>query len=136
MKPCVCTPPARSINPRKQGSCEACGFKLPPSPEPTRRVLETERELTRMAAKGIVDPEPLITHSETRCQQLSGEYTPDPMLLATGRDFKRDAREEAADLRSYVVFWLQENPESEDRQQMFFALRHCCILYDLLKEDA
>lgn len=108
-----------------------------------RRDLEFEREITRQAAKGLVDPERLIVHSETRCIELSGEYTPDPMQMAPDRDFLRDALEECADLKSYLVFWLQthvndrgqDGDVDERRRNVFLALRHTTLLYDLLSEN-
>lgn len=134
MRACSCTQPVTPINPR-HSACERCAGQIPPD-DRLRRDLDLERELTRQAAKGLVDPEPLIIHSETRCERLSGEYTDDHMLMAAGRDFRHDGREEIADCRWYITAWMQTHSvDDPDYRRMFLALRHTCLLYDLLSEE-
>ena len=105
---------------------------------PTRlRNVEFEREITRFAVKGLnVDPEPLITFAEARIATHHAEYVADPRLVSTAGDRIRDAREEAADLRNYLVWWLEENLEDERRSDREKALRHVCLLFDLLGEGS
>ena len=126
-----------SNNPRLNGKC-ACGHAREEHPQPTadtcRRNIDFEREITREAARGVVDPTPLIEFSEARCNRLSGEYVSDPSRRRANIDL-RESREEAADLRWYLACWLEDNPEHEKRQDIFLALRHLTLLYDLLLDD-
>lgn len=99
------------------------------------RNMEYEREATREAARGVVDPTPLIEFSEVRACRLSGEYVTDPMLVAQGRDRRRDAREELSDCRNHLVWWLEENHGDDRAHDAFLALRHVALAYDLLWRD-
>jgi len=96
-----------------------------------------ERAATEEAARGACDPTQLIGHAEVRALKLSGEYVPDFMLIRPGRDRLLDAREEAADARNHLVFWLQENNDFEDerRDDVMIALRFFALAYDRLTQE-
>lgn len=100
----------------------------------TRRNLEFEREMTRAASRTVADPETLIMHAEARSMRAQ-DYVGDMMQIRLDRDERKYAREEAADLRNYIVWWLQRNPEHEDVDDMTAALRHTAILYQLLQDE-
>ena len=103
--------------------------------EPLYRSMEFERGVTEQAAKGVVDPSGLIEHAEIRARSLSGEYVSDPMLIAAGRDRRRDVREELADARNHLLWDTQAHLEDEDRaHENLIALRHICLAYSLLEE--
>ena len=93
------------------------------------RNIPLERGTTRLAAKGVADPEPIIEHAETRAHNQSGEYVADPGKV----------RAELADARNYLVWWLTElactgqgdSPAGVDMQR---ALRHVIIAYQLLSD--
>jgi hypothetical protein len=110
---------------------------LHPEQESTtrHRNIESEREVTREAARGVVDPSALIEFSEVRAFSLSGEYVEDAMLVALGRDRLRDAKEEISDCRNHLVWHIQENPGMEKSHDALLALRHMCLAYDLLIRD-
>ena len=120
-----------STNPREAGRC-ACGRGPGDHPQPNTEVrdLERERELTYEAARGAVDPTALIEFAETRAGGDHGYGA--PHMLRAGIDWKREARPEAADLRNYLVWWLLKNPGDPKAHDMFLALRHVTLLYDLL----
>lgn len=129
----------QSSNPRNTG-CIKCGrvSDLHPEQEQTtrRRVLESEREITREAGRGIVDSSALIEFSETRAGgALSNSYVDDPGLVNLGRDRLRDTREELSDARNHVVWHIQENPGTEKSHDALEALRHILLAYDLLIRD-
>ena len=130
----ACSP---SHDPRKAGKCYRCDRPLPPKPEPIHRSLDLERAATEEAARGACDPTQLIGHAEVRALKLSGEYVPDFMLIRPGRDRLLDAREEAADARNHLVFWLQENNDFEDerRDDVMIALRFFALAYDRLTQE-
>jgi hypothetical protein len=104
-----------------------------------RRILEFERAATYNAANGYCDPERLIVHAETRAHHLSGEYVNDPMDILPGRDRLRDVREELADGRNHLVWWLQErqqNDPDDDRIDLALeALGYIALAYDRLSEE-
>lgn len=127
----LCEP---SDNPRHPQTCRKCGKPILDTTT-WRRDIDLEREITYEAAKGVVDPEALILFAEARTRTLSGEYVNDPMLVLADRDRLRDAREEVADLRNHLVWWLQSNVDSEKAADAFAALRHTTLIYDLLSED-
>lgn len=82
---------------------------------PTRpRNVELERVLTNEAARGHADPERLILHAETRAMRLHGEYTSDPMLVDTTRNRPCEVREEIADARNHVIWWIEDNLGDEE----------------------
>lgn len=127
-----------SNNPRLAGRC-ACGHPEGEHPGPAvrRRSIESEREITREAARGVVDPEPLIAFSEVRSGGiLSGEYVRDPLLVQLGRDRLRDFKEELSDARNHAVWLIQEQAGQERAHSVFQALRHVLLAYDLLCRDA
>jgi hypothetical protein len=72
----------------------------------------------------------LIALSEARAE-FSSEYVKDSTLVLL-RDHLREAREEAADMRAYLVWFIQENEGSEEAHDVFLALRHLLLAYDLL----
>lgn len=101
-----------------------------------RRSLEFERGVTEQAARGAVDPSRLIQHAEQRIQLHSGGYTRDPMRVAPGRDLLRDAREELADARNYVLWAMQERLEDEDLcHELLIGLRFIALAYDRFARD-
>jgi hypothetical protein len=97
-----------------------------------RRSIQFEREATKEAARGYCDPLPIVEFSETRITRLSGEYVPDPMLVKVGRDKRRDAKEELADCRNYLVWWLEENMGDDDAPGVLLSLTHVLLAYDAL----
>ena len=102
------------------------------------RNIPLERGTTRLAAKGVADPDPIIEHAETRAHNQSGEYVADPGKVAP-KDWLREIRAELADARNYLVWWLTElactgqgdSPAGVDMQR---ALRHVIIAYQLLSD--
>lgn len=125
-----------SLNPRNNG-CVRCGAREEAHntvAHVRRRSLDVEREITREAGRGYIDPTALITHAETRANRLHAEYVTDPMLVAADRDRLQEAKEELADMRNHLVWWLEENPDDDRRQHAFASLRHALIAYDLLLE--
>ena len=90
-------------------------------------------EITHEAARGAVDPTALIEFAETRAGGDHGYGAPN--MLRAGVDWLREARPEAADLRNYLVWWLLTNPGHPKAHDMFLALRHVTLLYDLLIRD-
>lgn len=127
-----------SSNPRMAGLC-ACNRPECEHPQPTTRLrdLEDERELTYEAARGAVDPAPLIEFAETRAGgSLSGEYVPTANLVTLTRDRVRETQEELADARNHIVWWLQASPGHPKAQDVFLALRHITYAYDLLIREA
>jgi hypothetical protein len=119
-------------DPRHAGFCIRCGLKIDYG---TPRNLDLERELTHEAARGAVDPTRLIEHSEARASSLSGEYVPDPMLIAPGRDRLRDVREELSDSRNHLCWWLQAHVGDDRQDDALICLRFICLAYDRLLED-
>ena len=101
-----------------------------------QRDIESERDLTRHAAAGVADPADLIEQAEFRAATLSGEYVLEPGLVALGRDRLHDAREELLDCRNHLVWWLQDDVESEHRQRVCAALREVVLAFELLRADA
>jgi hypothetical protein len=128
-----------SPDPRKR-DCARCGKPLaihhtPESPHsPRRRHVQVERDLTHEAARGATDPARLIEHAETRAATLSHEYVPDPMLVAMNTDKRVDAREELADCRNRLVWFLEEQPDHPRAQHAFIALRLVALAYDHLQD--
>jgi hypothetical protein len=100
-----------------------------------RRNIEFERDITHHAAKGVADPTALIEHAETRAKTLSGEYVSDFMQVASDRNRPRDVTEELADARNHLVWWLEDNLETDGCERKLWALRHICLAYELLRED-
>ena len=129
-----CTVYIKPSNPR-HASCLRCSRapETHPKAKPTTRPRDvaSEREITREAARGVVDPEPLIAFSEVRISEHSHQYVKDSMLVSL-RNHIREATEEAADLRNYLVWFIQENEGTEDAHDAFLALRHLLLAYDLL----
>ncbi len=126
-----------SANPRCAGKC-ACGHGPEDHPQPTSRLrdLEYEREITHEAARGVVDPSALIEFAETRAGgSLSGEYVSNAQLVTLTRDRIRETQEELADARNHVVWWLEANPGHAKSHDVFLALRHVTLAYDLLIRD-
>jgi hypothetical protein len=78
-----------------------------------------------------VDAEPLIAFAETRINEHSRQYVENSMLVSL-RNHIREALEEAADLRNYLVWFIQENEGTEEAHDAFLALRHLLLAYDLL----
>ena len=134
---CQCVKPIASLNPRNEGKCARCSFVLPPELETRWRNLDIERQFTRDAAKGAVDPTRLIEFSEARAQALSGKYVVDPMMIVRGRDRLRDMREEIADFRNHGVWWQEDNLGTDDdlEHRVQMAQRHAAIAYELLLEE-
>lgn len=99
-----------------------------------QRNLAFERDITHHAARGLVDPNPLIAFAEARARGLSGEYVPDPMLIAPGRDRARDVREEIADARNHLVWWLEENLEHPTAPRKLRVLQLLCVAYTELQD--
>lgn len=95
-----------------------------------RRNLEVERDITRFAVQGQLDPTALIEFAETRAMRLHGKYVTDPMLIAD-RDRPHEAMEEAADGRNHCVFHLQQQP---DDQRMMNALYYFIRAYEELRQ--
>lgn len=128
----------RSTNPRYQNTCQQCGRVMPNTEGPTRRRnVELEREFTREAAKGIVDPTALIEFSEARIMRLCGKYVDDPAYVRMGRDRLHDMREELSDCRNHGVFWQEENigVDEDQERRVAQAQRHVAIAYDLLLDE-
>ena len=130
-----------STNPRTPDRCP-CGRSRDEHPQPSgpttrRRTVESEREVTREAARGLVDPLPLIEFSEARAAKLSHQYVNDPAFVQL-RDRTRDAKEELADCRLYLSWLVEENTGTDRAHDAFLALRHVLLAYDLLcrEEDA
>lgn len=99
------------------------------------RNVELERQLTEQAARNHCDPEPLIRHAETRAMRLSGEYVEDPMLVREDRDRPRDVREELADARNHLVWWMEDHIGDEEIQQDGLnALTAITVAYSCLRE--
>jgi hypothetical protein len=100
------------------------------------RSIEFERGTTHQAAKGATDPSRLIEHAEARARTLCGEYVRDPMHVQTGRDRRRDVREELADARNHLLWDTQEHLEDEERaHRNLIALRHIALAYARLEEE-
>ena len=132
--PCLMAPGLEcepSVNPRLKGRCVRCGSRIV-SATPTRRNLELEREITEEAGRGACSVTRLVEHAEVRALRLSGDYVDDPMLIRPGRDRLLDAREEAADARNHLVFWMQEHLGDERSQDALIALRFFALAYDWL----
>lgn len=118
---------------KRKGFCVRCGRAIVPVGQ--RRDLTFEREATESAARGACFVEPLIAHAEIRAGgHLSSEYVSDPGLIRPGRDRLLDAKEEFADARNHLVFWLQEHIE-DDRAHVLTALRYTALAYDSLLGD-
>ncbi|MGH2866199.1 MAG: hypothetical protein ACRDNK_01340 [Solirubrobacteraceae bacterium] len=99
------------------------------------RNLLTEQDITRHAAQGVADPSGLIRHAEARARSLSGEYVHRPELVQQGRDRILDAKEELADCRNHLVWWLEDHmEESRERRHALVALRHIVLAYSLLED--
>lgn len=84
----------RSTTPNARGSCVKCGHAMPPE---RARNVPLERELTRLAARaaGYTDgPLGLDDVADHRAHPGG----------VRSRDFEREAREELADCRSYLVW--------------------------------
>lgn len=126
-----------SLNPRNNG-CMRCGKSKEAHStiaHVRRRSLDVEREITREAGRGYIDPTAIITHAETRASRLHAEHVTNPMLVAADRDWLQEAKEELADTRNYLAWWIEENPDDDLRRQHTFAsLRHVLMAYDLLLE--
>jgi hypothetical protein len=104
--------------------------------DPLIRSLEFERGVTQQACKGVCDPAKIIEHSENRAAVLSGEYVSDPMHVATGRDRRREVREELCDARNHLLWDTQEHLEDEERAaENLVALRLITLAYNRLLED-
>jgi hypothetical protein len=54
------------------------------------------------------------------------------MLVKVGRDKRRDAKEELADCRNYLVWWLEENMGDDDAPGVLLSLTHVLLAYDAL----
>jgi hypothetical protein len=104
---------------------------------PTTRLrnLEFERDITQHCAKGVCDPSDLIEHAESRAQRLSGEYVTDPMLVARHRDRPLDVREELADARNHLVWWLEDHLDDPTLNHKQEALRLIILAYQLLGDE-
>ena len=103
---------------------------------PLVRSLEFERGGTHEACKGHVDPSDLIEHAEIRAQTLSGEYVHHPMYIATGRDRRRDVREELADARNHALWDAQEHLENDERRERTLrGLLYIALAYREFQEE-
>lgn len=101
------------------------------------RNLAREQELTREAARGNVDPEALIEFAETRAGgPLSSAYVSDAQLITLTRNRIRETQEELADARNHIVWWMAQHPGHEKAHDVFQALGHIAIAYDLLVREA
>ena len=104
--------------------------------EPLLRSLEFERGVTYQACKGVCDPSRLLEHAQTRSQTLSGEYVTDPMFIATGKDRRREAREELADCLNHLLFDSLEHIEDEERTyENLVAIRGIAAVYQRLEVE-
>lgn len=101
-----------------------------------RRNIAFERDVTRLAAKGVANPTELIDHAEARAHRLCGEYVDHPMLVLERGGDVAHIREELVDTRNYLVWWLEENLEDERVPDVQAALRHVILAYDLINDDA
>jgi hypothetical protein len=113
--------------PRRRGRCRVSA---------RTRNLILEREITEHAARGLADPEALIRHAETRAARLCGEYVTDAMLVATDRNRLREVREELADARNHLVWWLEDHAEHPDLPAAMRALGRVVVAYTELAELA
>lgn len=97
--------------------------------EARRRSTDMERAITEHAARGACDPEGLIVLAESRADRR-GAYR------GVDRDWLREAREELADMRNYLCWWLEERIENdgEDRARVIDALRLCALAFAALTE--
>ena len=103
---------------------------------PFVRSLEFERGGTHEACKGYVDPSDLIEHAEIRARTLSGEYVRDPMHIATGRDRRRDVREELADARNHALWDAQAHLEDDERRERTLrGLLYIALAYREFQEE-
>lgn len=110
-----------------------------------QRRVALERELTKTAARlasvdsyietgRFCDPTALIEHAETRAHDLSSEYTPDPLLVREDRDRPHDVREELADGRNHLVWWLEANPDHPLYPKRLLALGVMTLAYELMQD--
>lgn len=101
-----------------------------------RRSLAYEREATREAARGLADPTSIIHHAESRSLRLSSEYVTDPMLVSITRDRVDDVREELADARNHLVWWLEEHHADHPlAPQRLEALGLIVLAYEKLADE-
>lgn len=109
------------------------------STTPTRRRnLQLERDITEHAARiAGVSADELMQHAEGRAWRLSGEYVHDPMLVRIDVDQPRETREELADARNRLVWWLEDNPDHPAAHRYStLVLPAICVAYaGLLDED-
>ena len=99
------------------------------------RNLDLEREITHQACRGFADPTALIVHAETRALRLSGEYVDDAMLVRSDRDRPTDVREELADARNHLVWWIEDNTDHPTIDAKLGALRFIGLAYQALQDD-
>lgn len=124
-----------SVNPRQQGWCVKCSKPMPETLKARQRDLDLEREITRHAARGYANPERIIEIAEFRASSASGEYVTDPMLLAPGKDWVHEAREELVDARNYLTWWLCENVGNELAESRLRALRCVLLAFQELEDE-
>lgn len=110
-----------------------CGRLLPPPPTRLRDVVN-ERDLVEHACRGVVDPEALITHAQTRAQNQSGEYVNHPGLVRTDVNRAREAREELADCVNYLVWELQDTEDESTRTSRLRAIQALAVAYNELAD--
>lgn len=136
----ISTCPARFVaascqqhpNPRYQdGFCWHCHRKLP---SPTRRNLVTEREIVEAACRGVLDPERVLTHARTRCEEFSAEHVSDPLDIRPGLNLDAEGREEAADGINYALFRMQAHFNSPGDSHRMNAIRYFAMAWDQLRE--
>lgn len=114
-------------------TCVKCG--LPMRETETRlRNVELEQEITQRAAYGAVDPTPLIEFAESRARHPFGYG--DVCRVRLGVDWLREAREEAADMRNYLCWFIEEHIGQESARDAEIALRFLALAYDRLLEEA
>ena len=96
------------------------------------RTLDFERDVTREAARGAVDPDALMRYAELRAEQPHG-YGPTNQVR-TGVNWLHEARAELADCRNYFCWWLEEHVGDEDVHEVLIALRFVALAFDRIKE--
>lgn len=121
-----------SMNPRKAGWCD-CGWWVGTTKVGLRsRQVETERDITKQAAHGVVDPEPMITQAEARISRFAAKHGQDPFQVRTGLDWRQEALEELVDARNYLCWLVEENLGTDLAFEAMRALQSLLVAHDVL----
>lgn len=97
------------------------------------RNLGFERDVTREAARGAVNPVELVAYAELRAEQDHGYGRSHE--VRDGIDWLRETRAELADARNYLCWWLEERVGDERAPEVLIALRFVALAYERLKEN-